>query len=190
MNDEQYKNKIVKFYRTFRRMPSFSEIARIVGYSSKSSVHKLVGRLENESFFARDASGKLVPNRIYGEVKVLGYVEAGFPSAAEEEILDTMSFDDYLIENKEATYILKVKGESMIDAGIREGDMVVAERTDSPKEGEIVIADVDGGWTMKYLRKDKKGQTYLEPANKKFKNIYPENDLKIAAVVKAVIRKY
>ena len=161
----------------------------MVGFGSKSSVHKLVGRLEKDNFFMRDKRGRLIPDRIFGELKVLGLVEAGFPSAAEEETLDTMSLDEFLIQNKEATYMLKVKGDSMKDAGIMEGDMVIVERTNNPKTGEIVIAEVDGEWTMKYLR-EKNNSKYLEPANKKFKNIYPENDLKIAAVVKGVVRKY
>ena len=123
------------------------------------------------------------------QIPFLGLVEAGFPSPAEEELSDTMSFDDYLIDNKEASYILKVKGDSMIDAGICEGDMVVVERTNSPKPGNIVIAEIDGEWTMKYLRV-RAGKYYLEPANKNYKPIVPEGELKIAAVVKAVVRKY
>ena len=77
----------------------------------------------------------------------------------------------------------------MIDAHIAEGDMVLVERKDTAKIGEIVIAEVDGGWTMKYYKIDKKGRPYLEPANKKFKPIYPEYEMRIVAVVKAVIRK-
>ena len=100
-----------------------------------------------------------------------------------------MSIDDYLISDKDKTFILEVKGDSMIDAGIHEGDMVVVERKNDPREGDIVIAEVDGGWTMKYYRK-KAGQIFLEPANKNYKPIYPTYDLKIAAIVKGVIRKY
>src|SRR5205085_2661276 len=128
--------------------------------------------------------------KLFGEVPVLGLVEAGFPTAAEEELTDTMSLDEYLIENKEATYLLEVKGDSMVEAGIQEGDLVIAERIGrEPKIGEIVIAEVDGGWTMKYFRKTG-GKVWLEPANKNYKAIYPENDLKVAAVVKGVVRKY
>jgi SOS-response transcriptional repressor LexA len=82
-----------------------------------------------------------------------------------------------------------VKGDSMIDAGIQEGDMVIVEKTGSPKVGTIVVAEIDGEWTMKYLRKHG-NKYYLEPANKKYKPIIPKNELKIAAVVKAVVRKY
>jgi repressor LexA len=77
----------------------------------------------------------------------------------------------------------------MIEEGIKEGDLVIVEKRNDAKDGDIVIAEVDGGWTMKFFRK--KGNTiFLEPANKNYKPIYPENDMKISAVVKGVIRKY
>lgn len=170
-------------------MPSYQEIMTMLGFKSKNAVYKLVNKLVEEGMLNKDSTGRLIPKKLFGEIPILGLVEAGFPSAAEEELVDTMSLDDYLIENKEASYLLEVKGDSMIDAGIQEGDLVIAERKGEPKVGDIVIAEVDGGWTMKYFRK-KGSQIYLEPANKKYKNIYPENDLKIAAIVKGVIRKY
>lgn len=184
-----YKDKIIKFYRDTKRMPSYAEIMKLLGFKSKNAVYKLVNKLVGEGMLDKDSSGRLVPNKLFGEIPVLGLVEAGFPTAAEEELVDTMSIDDYLIERKEATYMLEVKGDSMIDAGIQEGDLVIVERGREPKIGNIVIAEVDGGWTMKYYRKTD-GKVWLEPANKNFGPIYPENDLKIAAVVKGVIRKY
>jgi SOS regulatory protein LexA len=189
MSYETYKNKISQFYKDSRRMPSYSEIMRLVGLKSKNAVYKLIDHLIEDGLVSKDSRGKLIPNNIFGEVKVLGLVEAGFPTHAEEAVDDTLSLDEYLIENKESTYMLKVKGESMIDAGIQEGDMVLVDRVKPPKEGDIVIAEVDGGWTMKYLRKTK-GLMWLEPANKNFKPIFPEQDMRIAAVVRAVIRKY
>jgi len=81
-------------------------------------------------------------------VPVLGTVIAGFPSPAEEELADTMTLDEYLITNKEATYILKVNGESMIDAGILPGDLLLVKRGIDPRDGDIVIAQVDREWTM------------------------------------------
>ena len=125
----------------------------------------------------------------FGRTRVLGTVEAGFPSPAEEELTDTMSLDEWLIGNKEATFMLKVRGESMQGAGIIQGDMVLVERGVTPREGDIVIAEVDGAWTMKYLR-HRNGRVMLEPANPKFRPIFPSEELNIAAVVKAVIRKY
>jgi len=171
-------------------MPGYAEIMKLLGFKSKNSVYKLVNKLVEGGFVSKDSQGKLIPNKLFGETRLLGLVEAGFPTAAEEELVDTMSLDEYLIENKEATYLLEVKGDSMIDAGIQEGDLVIAERiAREPKIGEIVIAEVDGGWTMKYFRR-RGSQVYLEPANPKYDLIYPENDMKVAAVVKGVVRKY
>lgn len=188
-NMDDAQSKIKSFWDRNRRMPSFSEVAKLLGYKSKNSVFKLVEKLEEAGFVSRDASGKLLPGGDWSGVRVLGLVEAGFPSPAEQATSDTISLDDFLITNRESSFILEVKGESMIDAGIQEGDLVVADRSKEPRLGDIVIADVDGGWTMKYLR-EKKGQKYLEAANDDYDDIYPEGQMQIGAVVTSVIRKY
>ena len=170
-------------------MPSYSEIMDILGFKSKNAVYKLVNKLIDAGIISKDSNGRIIPNNLFQEVKLLGLVEAGIPSVASEEALDTMNLDNYLINNRESTYLLEVKGDSMIEEGIKEGDLVIVERKSDPKDGDIVIAEVDGGWTMKYFRK-KGNSVYLQPANKNYKPIYPEQDLKISAIVKGVIRKY
>jgi SOS-response transcriptional repressor LexA len=77
----------------------------------------------------------------------------------------------------------------MIDAAIQEGDYVIVEKARDARDGDIVIAEVDGGYTLKYLKK-KDGIVFLRPANKDFKDIYPTTSFCIIAVVKAVVRKY
>ncbi|MFA7252633.1 MAG: LexA family transcriptional regulator [Candidatus Paceibacterota bacterium] len=192
-----HKNKIIAFYKKHKRMPVYTEIMALVGFKSKNAVAKLIGKLIDEGVLSKDSTGHLIPNKLIGEVPLLGLVEAGIPAEADAELLDTIDISDYLIPNQDSTYLLRVKGDSMIEAGIQAGDMVVAERinfanqsqTKEAKDGDIVIALVDGGWTMKYFR-HRQGKIYLEPANKDYKNIYPENELEIAAIVKGVIRKY
>ncbi|MGD2081280.1 MAG: translesion error-prone DNA polymerase V autoproteolytic subunit [Nitrospirota bacterium] len=120
---------------------------------------------------------------------MLGTVEAGFPSPAEEELCDTLSLDDLLIENPDATFLLKVSGDSMSGAGILPGDMVLVDKGQSPRSGDIVIAEVDGEWTMKYLKRRGQGAV-LVPANPKYQPIRPRRELRIAGVVTAVVRKY
>ena len=187
--DTSYWAAIRGFYSRRRRMPSYGEIMELVGFRSRQAVFRLIDRLIAEGLVSKDPQGKLIPHAPHDGVPLLGIVEAGFPSPAEEELIDTMSLDDYLIQNKEATYILQVKGDSMIDAGIREGDLVIVERNNTPRVGDIVIAEVDGEWTMKYLRK--RGETYyLVPANQKYKPIVATKELRIEAVVIAVVRKY
>jgi len=156
---------------------------------SKNAAYKLVTHLMDGGWIEKDAAGKLLPGPLFHAVPVLGTVTAGFPSPAEEELADTMSLDEYLITNKEATYILKVNGESMIEAGILPGDMLLVERGAEPRDGNIVIAQIDREWTMKFFRRRGR-QVFLEAANKDFKPIHPQEELKIAAVVRAVIRKY
>lgn len=186
---EKYKKRIVAFYRRNKRMPNYAEIMALLSFKSKNAVFKLVNKLVEEKFLSKDDKGKLIPKNIFGELRILGQVEAGFPSPAEEELIDTISLDDFLIKNKEATYMLKVSGESMKDAGIMPGDMVLVDRSLTPADGNIVIAEVDNQWTIKYFKKVGT-RIHLEPANRKFPNIYPQEELHIAAVVKAVIRKY
>ncbi len=180
---------IADFYHHKGRMPSFSEIGDMVGIKSKNAVYKLVNKLEKLKVLERDERGRLIPGSIASSVKILGTVEAGFPSAAEEELSDTLSLDDLLVKNPQSTFMLKVSGYSMSEAGILPGDMVIVDKVQVPKSGDIVIAEVDSEWTIKYL--DKKGDNVsLMPANPEFKPIKPKKELKIAGVVTAVIRKY
>ena len=192
MNEEKVQGRIreiSRFYYQRGRMPSFSEIGEMLGLKSKNAVSKLVKKLEELKVLARDEKGRLTPGSIKFPVRILGTVEAGFPSPAEEELADTLSLDALLIQNHEATFLLKVSGESMSGAGILPGDMVIVNKGQTPKSGDIVIAEVDGEWTMKYLRK--RGESVvLVPANPKFKPIKPKKELKIAGVVTAVVRKY
>lgn len=191
-NKETFSGRVADitgFYREKGRMPSFSEIGAITGLKSKNSVHKLVAKMEGLKVLSKDEQGRLIPGSIASSVKVLGTVEAGFPSPAEEELLDTLSLDRYLIDNPTATFLLKVSGDSMSEAGIMPGDMVLVDKSRTAQSGDIVIAEVDGAWTMKYLKK--RGQTVaLMPANARYKPIVPKSELKIAGVVTAVVRKY
>lgn len=183
------KEKVVRFYEANRRMPSYGEMMTLLGYKSKAAVHYFVDKLIEAGVVEKDSQGRLVPAGNMLGTRLLGLVEAGFPSPAEEETLDVLNFDEFLVPNKESTYILKVKGDSMIDAGICPGDMVVVERRAQYKPGQIVIAMVDGEYTMKYYR-EKNGQKYLEPANERYRPIYPKESFSIEAVVTAVVRKY
>jgi SOS regulatory protein LexA len=171
MPHEKYIEAILYFYHQNKRMPSYGEIMKLTGYKSRNSVYKII------------------PGAQINAIRVLGTVEAGWPSPAEEELVDTMTLDEYLIGNKEATFMLKVEGDSMIDAGIMPGDMALVARGPVPRDGDIVIAQVDGEWTMKYFKKKGK-KVFLRPANKKYKDIIPDEELNIAAIVKAIVRKY
>jgi DNA polymerase V len=122
-------------------------------------------------------------------VRILGLVQAGFPSPAEEETIDLISIDEYLISNPQATFLLKVEGDSMLDAGIHPGDLVLIQKGLAPKSGDVVVACVDNQWTLKYFEKEQ-GKIILRAANKKYPPIEPKQELIIGGVVIANVRKY
>jgi SOS regulatory protein LexA len=184
-----HQAKLESFYEDNKRMPTYSEMLKLFGFKSKNAVFRVVKKLIDAGLVARDHLGRLVPTKTFFEVPMLGLVTAGFPATVEEELADTVNLDELLIKNKPLTYMLEVDGDSMIDAHIEKGDMVLVEKINQAKDGDIVIAEVDGEFTMKYFR-EKGNKRWLEPANKNYKPIYPEHSLNINAVVKAVIRKY
>ena len=170
-------------------MPRSSELMAVGGFRSQNAASKLGTRRMDQGWLEKDAAGTLLPGPHWHTVPVLGTVTAGFPAPAEEALADTRPLDASLITHKEAPYILKVTGESMMGAGILPGDMLLVERGAEPRDSDIVIAQVDREWTIKFFRKRGR-MVFLEAAHQDFKPIYPTEELKIAAVVRAVIRKY
>ena len=183
-------SKLREFYSRRHRLPSFSELQKLFGYSSKGGVSALVRHLVKRGIVLRDRTGRLIPTRLLKpHLKLLGTVQAGWPSPAEEELIDTLSLDEFLIRNPDASYLVKVTGDSMIQAGIRPGDLVIVERGRPPKPGDIVVAQVDGEWTMKFFEK-RGGNAVLRAANPEYPPITARRELVIGGVVVGNVRKY
>lgn len=180
---------LTSFFIDNNRMPTYEEMKSLFGVSSKNTVAYRVNKLIEEGFLIKTGSRLSLAET--GSVMRLGTVQAGFPTAADEDVsVSLMSLDDFLVERKSSTYMLEVMGESMKDAGILEGDLVLVERGRTARRGDIVLALVDNEYTLKYYETEN-GKPILVPANKAFKKIYPDpNKLRIEAVLKAVIRKY
>lgn len=189
MNQEKQILKLRQFYHDKKRLPSYREMMKLFGYHSVNSAWRLANKLIELEVIEKDEKGKLVPRNLNHQLKVLGTVEAGFPTLAEQEIIDTISLDQYLLTRPEENYMLRVTGLSMIEAGIAPGDLVIVEKNKNPKNGDIVVAEVDGNWTMKYWQK-KGGDITLVPANKDYPPIRPENELRLGGVVVSVIKKF
>jgi repressor LexA len=152
-------------------------------------VHFWVNKMIAGGLLQRDQKGHLTLPRQSFAIPLAGSVQAGFPTPEEEALCDVISLDEYLINRPETSFILRVSGDSMTGAGIMEGDLVVIEKERNPRPGDIVIAEVDGEWTMKYFRRKGK-QTLLEAANPRYPDIIARTELRIGGVVAAVIRKY
>jgi repressor LexA len=181
--------KVADFSRTRHRMPTYEEMLTLLAVRSKSVVHFWMNKLLQEGILEKDKSGHLTFTNPLVGVPLAGEVSAGFPSPAEEELRDVISFDEYLITKPDQSFLLKVDGDSMIGAGIMQDDLVLVERNREPKTGDIVIAEVDGAWTMKYFHKKGK-EVYLEAANPKYPRIKPVAEMHLGGVVTAVVRKY
>ncbi len=185
---EARREKLVSFYRKNRRMPSITEMLKLFKLSSRSSAFYVSSRLIEEGYVTKDKTGKLIPAAGLFSIPLLGHVRAGFAAPAEEELADTVSIGEYLVGNPNASYLLTVEGDSMEDAGIQSGDMVIFERTQDYKPGDIVVALTEDGYTLKYLRK--KGKAfYLEAANDRYPDIYPKEG-EIVGKVSSTFRTY
>ena len=112
----------------------------------------------------------------------------GEPNPVDDAHADALTIDDYLIERPSQTVLIRVKGDSMKDAGILEGDLVVVEKTATAKRGDVVVAIVDGQFTLKRLDVER-GQFVLKPENKAYPVIRPEGTLEIFGVMVGLVRK-
>ena len=117
-------------------------------------------------------------------------ISAGFPSPADDFKEIRISLDKELVKNKEATFYARVDGDSMIEAGLEDGDLLVIDRSLNPENGKIAVCLIDGDFTVKRIKKEK-NKLYLMPENKKYKPIElkEENELIIWGVVEYVIKK-
>jgi SOS-response transcriptional repressor LexA len=122
-------------------------------------------------------------------LRLLGVIEAGFPSPAEEELSDTLTLDKWLNLNEQATITLKAPNDAMLGAGIVPDDMVVLDRSRTPKDGDIVLAEVDDVSALRYFRK-RGSRVYLEAAHPRYRSLVPREQLRVTAVVIGVVRKY
>lgn len=121
-------------------------------------------------------------------------IKAGFPSPAQDYIDRTLDFNKELIAHPSATFYAKVSGESMIEAGIADGDIVVIDRAVEPRQNDIVVAYIDGEFTMKYLdlSEMRHNRIWLRPGNPKFKpiEVTAGEDFKVWGVVIKVIKNF
>lgn len=178
-------------------MPSYRELAAAVGASSPATVHKHIAALEKKGYIIRHSGAggrsmtltpKATNRRPAIGLPLKGLITAGSPIEAMDEN-ETIDVPADLVVDEVNSYVLKVKGESMIDDGILDGDHVVVERNPSPRNGDIVVALLENTYaTLKRFYREPK-RIRLQPANSTMQPIYVQ-DLIVQGVVRAVLRKY
>ncbi len=190
-------NYIGEFQRKRGYSPSLADLALAFGVKSKNAVAKVVNVLVREACIEKDPKGRIkiidMPDQeeapSMGMLPLFGPISAGFAAPVEEQAEEMISLDTFLVGDRSSTFLLRVKGDSMIDAGIFEGDIVIVNRKKTPRVNDIVVGALDGEFTLKRL-KNNKGKHYLQAENENYPDMYPLEELQIAGVVEGTMRKY
>jgi SOS regulatory protein LexA len=176
--------------------PSLADLAVAFGVKSKNSIAKVVNTLVAEKQIEKDPKGRIKIINVPGEesagapmmLPLFGTIAAGFAAPVEEHAEEQITIENYLVKDRSSTFLLRVKGDSMIGAMIHEGDLVVVDRSKHPKPGDIVVGVLDGEFTLKRLKKDK-GKFYLQAENPDYPDLHALEELQVAGVVVGLMRK-
>ena len=178
--------------------PSFEEIASHFNYNSLATVHEHLSNLERKGYIKRSYNEsraiEILPSEIFQravDLPLLGSVAAGYPIEA-MTANESVAVPDDFVRRTGNHYVLRVRGNSMIDEQIRDGDFVVVTERQRADNGEMVIALVNGtSATVKKYYRERDGRIRLQPANDAMQPIYVhENDVKIQGIVVGVLRRY
>jgi len=188
---------LIDYYNKNHVYPTFDEMRDFLQIKSKSGIHKLLSSLEEKGFVnrlphkARALSINTNVNENDKELPFLGRIAAGNPIEAITGSFEQISVPNYLINNKDEHFTLEVTGDSMIEAGIYDGDIVVIRKMEVANSGDIVVALIDQNEvTLKRFRSFK-NSIALEPANKNYKiRIFGEDRVKIQGKLVGLIRKF
>jgi repressor LexA len=185
---------ILKTVRERGYTPAYREIADALDLSSPATVHEHVARLREKGYLSDGEGGPVVVEpEVLGSAKaltlpLLGLITAGVPIEAVED-KETMAVPASIVMDGANSYVLKVKGQSMIEDGILDGDFVIVERNPSPKNGDVIVALLDNAYaTLKRFYRER-DRIRLQPANSTMQPIFVK-DLIVQGVVRAVIRKF
>jgi SOS regulatory protein LexA len=195
-----HQRTVLSYIREFQQKrgysPSLADLALAFGVRSKNAIAKVVNALFKAGHLEKDPKGRI---KIFEQIQeafaplalpLFGPIRAGFAAPVEEQAEESVTLEEYLVRDKASTFLLRVKGDSMINAGINEGDMVLVERGKQAKPGEIVVGILDGEYTLKRLKKDKTGKYFLHAENENYPDLHALDELQVAGVVKGLIRKY
>jgi len=177
--------------------PTISEMARGLRVASKNAIAKLLAALEGEGLIKRDgtARGIRIQDEFGNEVQagliavpLVGTVPAGSPILAEQNIEEWINLPNTLVRSRKDVFLLQVRGDSMIGAGILEGDLVIVKPVREARNNDIVVALLHDEATVKRFIQVN-GRRYLKPENPKYQNIYPDDEWTVQGKVVGVIRQ-
>lgn len=189
--DRNYLDRLRDYYAENRRIPSLQRIAELMGFASKTAAKRLLERLAQAGFVehAPDDDAWVPASRFFERHLAESAVRAGAPDMIEGAQGQLFLVDQYLVRQPSRTVMVPVRGDSMIDAGIHDGDIVVVERARAAQAGDFVIAIVDDEFTLKELGLER-GRFILKPHNPAYPVIRPQGHLEIYGVVTGLVRRF
>ena len=188
--DAEYLAKLQDYYADWKSIPSYAALCEVFGIASKSWVKAILDRLGEAGFLERTPDGVWIPTRdFFARALAESAVPAGMPVAVTATQGEYYVLDEMLVEKPSQTTLIPVKGDSMIEAGIHDGDLAVVEKRHVANVGDIVVAIVDGEFTLKTLERER-GKFILRPENKAYPVIRPQGTLEIFGVLVGLVRKY
>lgn len=168
-------------------LPSFDNIAKDLGFKHKNSIWQYFNKLKEENFVCEKNGHFYIRKDNFGAILFSSSVRAGFATVADDYIDKRVSLDETFDINNPSTFMFTVVGDSMVDIGIFEGDKVIIKKDSVAKNGDVVLAFVDGGYTLKTYR-NKSGEIWLQPENTAYDIIKPKEELKIFGVAQGIVR--
>lgn len=190
-HDIKHLRVLRDYFARHRVLPSYAGLGEVLGFSGKSGAFKFVQRMTDAGLVNHAPGGRLVPTDRFFELPLVDqHVPAG-PGEPDSVFtsFESFSLDRLLVVDHAKTVLVPIRGDSMVDAGVLDGDTAIVERTDSARSGDFVVAAVDGQYTVKELRFDRK-KPVLIPHNTQYEPIRPQQDFLILGVVKGIVRKY
>ncbi|MBW6441288.1 transcriptional repressor LexA [Patescibacteria group bacterium] len=198
---KQILDYISQYIQTNGYSPTLQEIADAMGLSSLSTVHEHLQALERKDIIKRYEGAvrgiEIVDNTVNAnisaiELPLIGYIAAGEPIEAIENDLETVLVSSDMVSKSKRCFVLQVKGSSMINEGIVDGDYVVLKQQETANNGDIVVALIDEGFaTLKKFFREKDGMIRLQPANDEMDPIFVKStQIKIQGVVTGIVRRY
>ena len=188
--DSEHLSKLQDYYADWKSIPSYARLCEVFGIASKSWVKTILTRLGEAGFIERTPDGAWIPTRqFFARPLAESSVQAGMPVSVTATQGEFFIIDEMLIDTPSRTTLITVKGDSMIDAGIHDGDVAVVEKRMTANIGDIVVAIVDDEFTLKTLDREN-GKFILRPANPAYPVIRPQGTLEIFGVLTGLVRKY
>jgi repressor LexA len=188
--DSDYLVRLQDYYAKYHSFPSYTRLCAVLGLAAKSAVNKVLLRLAGQGYLTRTPDEVWVPDERFFERNLSDTpVVAGLPTSVSDVTADPFMIDQFLVNKPSKTVLVPIQGDSMVNAGINEGDVIVVEVRSTANTGDIIVAIIDGEFTVKTLG-NKRGKPVLLPANDAYSIIRPNGSLEIFGVVVGLIRKY